>query len=63
MTAPDQGPLQKFSTELLGVFIRWEEESDLDELDMAEAAVVVINRFLNSETLIFEPDFELDDEE
>ena len=63
MTAPDQGPLQKFSTELLGVFIRWEEESDLDELDMAEAAVEVINRFLNSETLIFEPDFELDDEE
>ena len=63
MTAPDQGPLHKFSTELLGVFIRWEEESDLDELDMAEAAVVVINRFLNSETLIFEPDFELDDEE
>ena len=56
MPGPDKEPLLKFANELLIVFIRWSEESALDELDMAEAAVTVINNFCNEETINFEPD-------
>lgn len=56
MPAPDKPPILKFSEELLGVFIRWGEESDLDSMEMAEAATVVVNSFCDAEAMEFEPD-------
>lgn len=56
MEQPDKGPLLKFANELMSVFIRWGEESDLDSIDMAQAATVVINNFCNEDTVEFEPD-------
>ena len=43
-----------FSEELLGVFVRWAEESDLGELEMAEAAAAVINSFCGDSLLELE---------
>ena len=56
-----------FSEELLGVFVRWSEESDLGELEMAEAAAAVINSycgdsFLELEDESDEIEFEADPE-
>ena len=59
MGQPDKAPILKFANELMGVFVRWSEESDLHALDMAEAAAVVINNFCNEETITFEPDEDL----
>ena len=39
---PDKGPGQKFEHELAAVFVRWWEESDLDELEMSHIAIGVI---------------------
>ena len=61
MPGPDKEPILKFANELLTVFNRWSEESDLDALDMAEAAVTVINNFCNEETINFEPDVDFTD--
>lgn len=55
-------PALMFSEELLGVFVRWSEESELDPLDMAEAAVAVINNFCNEPVMDFEPDAEFMEE-
>jgi len=38
-------PLKQFENELSAVFVRWWEESDIDDLDMARVAVKVIDRF------------------
>lgn len=53
---PDKPPILKFSDELLSVFSRWFEESDLDEAEMAEAAVAVINSFCGEGAIQFDPD-------
>ena len=53
----DEGPLSKFANELMAVFCRWHEESELDEEDMEQAAQYVINQFCGK-TLEFEPDSE-----
>ena len=63
MPAPDKPPELMFAEELLGVFIRWSDESDLEPLEMAQTAAVVINNFCNEDAIEFEPDFEVDDEE
>tara|TARA_A200000113_G_C8771711_1_gene324566 strand:- start:64 stop:246 length:183 start_codon:yes stop_codon:yes gene_type:complete len=57
----DIGPGQKFEHELSAVFVRWWEESDLDELEMSHIAIGVIERFCDT-SVEFEPDFDLDDE-
>ena len=53
---PDKPPILKFSDELLSVFSRWFEESDLDEMEMAEAAVAVINSFCGDGAIEFDAD-------
>tara|TARA_Y100001963_G_scaffold146993_1_gene222690 strand:+ start:513 stop:692 length:180 start_codon:yes stop_codon:yes gene_type:complete len=55
----DTAPLAKFQNELLSVFMRWYEESDLDESDMEEAAHQVIDQFCGT-SLDFEADFDPD---
>ena len=40
-------PEKQFENELSAVFVRWWEESDLDELEMARIAVKVVDRFCN----------------
>ena len=53
----------QFSNELLNVFVRWSEESDLTPLQMAEIAAIVINNFCGDEASIeFEPDSEMLDQ-
>ena len=66
MTTPDyedeEGPAQQFANELMSVFMRWYEESDLDDDDMANAANFVIHEF-SGKNLEFKPDFDLEDDE
>jgi hypothetical protein len=57
---PNKGPGQMFEHELSAVFVRWWEESDLDETEMAELAIGVIERFCDT-SVEFEPDFDLDE--
>ncbi len=49
-----------FEHELSAVFVRWWEESDLDETEMAELAIGVNERFRDA-SVQFEPDFDLDE--
>lgn len=58
----DKGPGQKFEHELSAVFVRWWEESDLDETEMADIAIGVIERFCDT-SVEFEADFDLEDVE
>ena len=67
MTAPfhapePEGPAEQFANELMSVFIRWYEESDLDDDDMAEAALQVIDQFCGK-SLDFESDMSFDDDD
>ena len=57
----DIGPGKKFEHELSAVFVRWWEESDLDELEMSHIAIGVIERFCDT-SVEFEPDQEFLDE-
>ena len=57
----DIGPGKKFEHELSAVFVRWWEESDLDELEMSHLAIGVIERFCDT-SVEFEPDQEFLDE-
>ena len=57
-----EAPAQQFANELLSVFMRWYEESDLDDDDMAEAALSVIDQFCGS-GVEFDSDIPLDDDE
>jgi hypothetical protein len=56
----NKGPGQMFEHELSAVFVRWWEESDLDETEMAELAIGVIERFCDT-SVEFESDFDLDE--
>ncbi len=58
----DETPEQMFENELSSVFIRWYEESDLDELQMSHVAIGVIERFCDT-TVEFEPDFDFGEDE
>ena len=53
---------EMFEHELSAVFVRWWEESDLDELEMSQVAIDVIERFCDT-TVEFDADFHLDEEE
>lgn len=54
-------PQKQFENEVSALFMRWWEESDLDEEDMAQAAIAVIERFCDT-TVEFEADFDLDED-
>lgn len=51
-----------FENELSAVFVRWYEESDLDDITMAQVAIGVIERFCGTE-VEFEQDFDLEDDD
>ena len=53
-------PGEMFEHELSAVFVRWWEESDLDEMEMSQLAVGVIERFCDT-TVEFESDMDLSD--
>ena len=54
-------PEQMFEHELSAVFVRWWEEADIDDLQIAEVAMGVIERFCG-ESVEFDAEFELTDE-
>ena len=58
---PEEPPVVKFQKELHSVFLRWWEESDLDEKDMGWAALQVVDEFCQT-GIEFEADFDLDDD-
>ena len=63
MTAKKEtSPQKQFENEVSALFMRWWEESDLDEEDMAQAAIAVIERFCDT-TVEFESDFEWEEED
>lgn len=53
-------PEKQFENELSAVFVRWWEESDIDEVEMGEIALRVVERFCDTE-IEFEMDFDLDE--
>ena len=53
-------PNKQFENELSAVFVRWWEESDIDEFEMGQIALRVVERFCETE-IEFEMDFDLDD--
>lgn len=57
----DVPPLEQFKNEVHSVFLRWWEESDLDEKDMALAILQLTEEFCES-SIEFEADFDLDDD-
>lgn len=54
--ADDSKAVLMFKHEILAVFTRWDLESDLDILEMAEASVEVINQIYGDQAVEFEPD-------
>ena len=54
------GPQKQFENAVSALFMRWWEESDLDEEEMAQAATKVIERFCDT-SVEFEADFDLDE--
>ena len=67
MTAPfpdpnPEGPAEQFANELMSVFIRWYEESDLDDDEMAATAGQVIDQFCGT-GVDFESEIPFDDED
>jgi hypothetical protein len=53
---------EMFRHELSAVFVRWWEESDIDDLDMAQIGLEVIEVFCG-DAVEFEADFSLDDDD
>ena len=58
----DTAPIEKFKVEIKSVFMRWWEESDLDEEDMAEAVIDVCEAFCGT-SIGFESEIDLEDDE
>ena len=54
--AADREAVLMFKKEILAVFTRWDLESDLDILEMAEASVEVINEIYGDQAIEFDPD-------
>ena len=59
---PTISPEEQFENEMSAVFVRWWEESDLDELQMSQIAIEVIGRFCDT-TVDFKADFDLGEDE
>ena len=55
-------PIEKFKNEIKSVFLRWWEESDLDEKDMGYAIIEVTEEFCET-SVEFEADFEIEDDD
>ena len=55
-------PGEMFRHELSAVFVRWWEESDIDDLKMAQIAMEVIEVFCG-ESVEFEADFGFDEDD
>ena len=55
---PEDSPQQQFANELLAVFIRWYEESDLEDQEMYDVATQVMEQFCGT-NLEFDSDFDL----
>jgi len=53
---------EMFKREISAVFVRWWEESDLDEVEMAEAAMDVIDKFAES-SVEFDAEFNIGENE
>ena len=53
---------KQFFNEVLSVFIRWYEESDLDDESMAETASYAVDRFFDID-IAFDADFDPEDGE
>lgn len=53
---------EMFKREVSAVFVRWWEESDLDEVEMAEAAMDVIDKFAES-SVEFDAEFNIGENE
>ena len=51
---PHQTQSEKFATEDKALLYRWTEESDLDDLQLAETMAAAINEWLEEEFMIFE---------
>ena len=58
-----QTPNEQFSTEVRALMNRWTEESDLDDLELAETAAKTINDWLAEDFMVFETDEDFDDED
>ena len=56
----EEAPIDKFKTEIKSVFIRWWEESDLDDQDMTVAIIEVCEDFCG-ESVEFDSEINLDD--
>jgi len=56
-------PHQKFKNEHRALLNRWLEESDIDDMEMANIAMVDINEWLCEDVLEFESEIDLEDEE
>jgi|19_taG_2_1085344.scaffolds.fasta_scaffold14797_3 hypothetical protein len=52
----EKSPVDKFGVEVRALLNRWTEESDLDVMDMAEAAAGVINEWIDEDVVTFEAD-------
>lgn len=48
LPSDDKTPVQKFQTEVLAVLNRWSEESDLDDVELVQAAVDSLNVYFNN---------------
>lgn len=60
MKKKNVSPQMQFENEVSALFTRWWEESDLDEEEMAQAAINVIERFCDT-SVEFEADFEIEE--
>lgn len=58
----DRTPIEKFAVEVRALMNRWTEESDLDDLSLAEEAARAISEWLDEDFMIFEADDDLDGE-
>jgi hypothetical protein len=58
-----QTPHQQFKNEHRALLNRWLEESDIDDMEMANIAMVDINEWLGEDVLEFESEIDLEDEE
>jgi len=52
----DQTQSEKFKTEVKALLYRWTEESDLDDLGLAESLLGAVNEWLGEDVIYFEAD-------
>ncbi len=55
-----QTPSDQFAVEVKALLYRWGDESDMDDLELAETMARAINEWLDEEFMVFEADEDLD---